>query len=77
LGGGNKDLTIKNLDIVSVEMQCISKSAHLYYYTLTQQNGAGPGGGTAPTNLPNNIIGGALGLFSAYTTQTKTILIPK
>jgi len=77
LGGGNKDLTIKNLDIVSVEMQCLSKSAHLYYYTLTQQNGGGPGGGTAPTNLPNNIIGGALGLFSAYTTQTKTILIPK
>ena len=61
--------------MVSVEMQCISKSAHLFFYTLSQQSGAGPGGGTAPSNPPNNIIGGALGLFSAHTTQTKVIKI--
>lgn len=76
LNNGNKDITIKNFDIVSVEMQCISASASVYYYTLSQQGGAGPGGGTAPTNPPNNISGGALGLFSAHTTQTKLIQIP-
>lgn len=76
LNGGNRDITIKLFDIVSVEMQCISTSAHSYYYTLSQQGGAGPGGGTAPTNPPSNIIGGALGLFSAHTTQTKVIQIP-
>ncbi len=76
LNNGNKDLTIKVLDFVSVEMQCISASANLYYYSLSQQSGAGPGGGTAPTNPPNNISGGALGLFSAHTSQTKVILIP-
>jgi len=76
LNGGNRDITIKLFDLVSVEMQCISKSAHLFFYTLSQQDGAGPGGGTAPTNPPNNIIGGALGLFSAHTSQTKEIQVP-
>ena len=77
LNNGNKDLTIKVLDFVSIEMQCISASAHLYYYSLSQQSGAGPGGGTAPTNPPNNIVGGALGLFSAHTSQITSIRIPK
>ena len=76
LNNGNEDLTIKSKDIITIEMQCISTSAHLYFYTLSQQGGAGPGGGTAPTNPPNNIIGGALGLFSAHTSQTKVIQIP-
>jgi hypothetical protein len=56
-------------------MQCISQSAHLYFYTLNQQSGAGPGGGTAPSNPPNNINGGALGLFSAHSSQTKVVKI--
>lgn len=76
INNGNKDLTIKILDFVSVEMQCISPATHLYYYTLSQQNGAGPGGGTAPTNPPTNISGGALGIFSTHTTQTKVAFIP-
>jgi len=76
LNNGNKDISIKFFDIVSVEMQCISPSAHIYFYTLSQQSGSGPGGGTAPTNPPNNIKGGALGLFSAYTSQTKAVQIP-
>ncbi len=76
LNNGNEDLTIKLKDIVSVEMQCISASAQLYFFTLSQQGGAGPGGGTVPTNPPNNIVGGALGLFSAHSSQTKQIQIP-
>jgi len=75
LNNGNEDLNVKLKDLVSVEMQCISASAHLYFFTLSQQGGAGPGGGTVPTNPPNNIIGGALGLFSAYSSQTKRIRI--
>jgi hypothetical protein len=75
INGGNEDISIKLLDIVSVEMQCISPAAQVYYYTLSQVGGAGPGGGTAPTNPPNNITGGALGIFSAHTTQTKVIRI--
>lgn len=75
LNNRNEDLTIKLFDIISVEMQCISPSSYTYFYTLTQQSGSGPGGGTVPANPPNNITGGALGLFSAHTTQTKQIQI--
>ncbi len=71
----NEDINIKLNDSVTVEMQCISPAAYVYFYTLSQQSGAGPGGGTVPTNPPNNITGGALGLFSVHTTQTKAIKI--
>jgi hypothetical protein len=76
ISNGNKDISIKNLDFISVEMQCISTPTYLFYYTLNQQSRLGPGGGTVPTNPPNNISGGALGQFSAHTSQTKTIRIP-
>lgn len=75
INNGNKDLKIKLNDVVSVEMQCINSADQLYFYTLSQQSGAGPGGGTVPTNPPNNIVGGALGLFSVHTTQTKWVRV--
>ena len=75
LNNRNEDLEVKLNDSVAVEMQCISPATYVYFYTLTQQSGAGPGGGTVPSNPPNNITGGALGLFSAHTTQTKAIKI--
>jgi hypothetical protein len=66
----------KSGDVVDLEMQCIDLSAYNYYFTLSQIAGNGPGGGTTPANPPNNISGGALGLFSAHTSQKKTIIIP-
>lgn len=68
-------LEVKFNDWVSIEMQCITKPTFLYYYSLNQQAGAGPGGGTTPSNPPSNIIGGALGVFSAHTVQRKKIQI--
>lgn len=70
------DIEVEDGNIVQVEMQCIDASSYTYYFTLSQAQGNGPGGGTTPSNAPNGITGGALGLFSAYTTQTKSILIP-
>jgi hypothetical protein len=75
LRGGSDSLKVKLKDIVAVEMQCITRPTFLYYYTLYQQSGAGPGGGTTPSNPPSNIIGGALGIFSAHTVQRKQIQI--
>lgn len=68
-------LKVKLNDLVWVEMQCISRPTYLYYYSLNEIGGAGPGGGTTPANPPSNIIGGALGLFSAHTVQRKQIQI--
>ena len=75
LRGGDDNLKVKLKDNVFVEMQCISNASYLYYNSLNQQSGAGPGGGTAPSNPPSNIEGGALGIFSAHTVQRKTIRI--
>lgn len=72
---GDDKLKIKPRDQVFVEMQCISNASYIYYNSLDQQSGAGPGGGTAPSNPPSNIIGGALGIFSAHTVQRKSIRI--
>lgn len=72
----SNDIEIKSGDIVDVEMQCIDKQAYLYYFTLASIDGNGPGGGTTPSNPPNGFSNGALGLFSAYTTQVERILIP-
>jgi hypothetical protein len=75
LRAGSDSLQVKLKDLVSVEMQCITKPTYLYYYTLNQQSGAGPGGGTTPSNPPSNIVGGALGIFSAHTVERQTIVI--
>lgn len=72
----NPDAEIKSGDTVSVEFRCIDKSAYDYYYTLSQNSGGGPFNAT-PTNPPNNITGDfALGIFSAYTVQRKTKVVP-
>lgn len=75
LGGGTDSLEVKLNDLISVEMQCVTRQTYLYYYTLNQQGGAGPGGGTTPSNPPSNILGGALGIFSAHTVQRRGITI--
>lgn len=72
----NTRTTIESGDNISLEMQTLNIDAYNYYFTLSQISGGGPGGGTTPTNPPNNITGGALGLFSAHTSQTKTTVIP-
>ena len=75
LRASSDSLQVKLKDLVSVEMQCVTRPTYLYYYTLNQQSGAGPGGGTTPSNPPSNIIGGALGIFSAHTVERQTIVI--
>lgn len=71
------DIEIAKGDVVSVEMRCIDDNTYTYFYTLSQISGGGPGGGTTPSNPPNNITGDyALGIFSAHTTQTLTEYVP-
>jgi hypothetical protein len=69
------DLKFYEGDTVEVTMLCIDVNTYNYYYTLSQISESGPGGGAAPSNPPNNITGNkALGVFSAYTIQTKTAI---
>jgi hypothetical protein len=69
------DLELMSGDTVAIEMQCIDAQAYLYYFSLAQIVGQGPGGGATPSNPPNGFTNGALGVFSAHTTQTKQIII--
>jgi hypothetical protein len=65
------DSTIKTNDIVTVEMQNIDKNVYRYFTALlsVQQNA------TTPANPPTNISGGALGYFSAHTSQERTVRV--
>jgi hypothetical protein len=70
------DLKLKKGDLIGIEMQCIDKNVALYYTTLALIADNGPGGGTTPNNPPGNISNGALGLFSAFTTERRSGTIP-
>lgn len=71
----NSDIDIAANDAITVEMQCISKEAYEYFNTLMRLQGDGVNQGTTPTNPPSNIVGGALGYFSAHTSQKQTVMI--
>lgn len=63
-----------NKDTLRLEMACIDKNVHKYFYTLSVN--AGGTGGAIPANPESNISGGCLGYFSAQTLQVKTVVIP-
>lgn len=65
---------IKRGDKLSVEMHSIDPSVYLYLFGLGGAKGSG--NGTTPANPQSNISGGALGFFSAHTTQRKNLVIP-
>lgn len=76
----HQDLFENNTDIhyhdtVSVEMQCIDRNIYEYWFSLSQQQTNGPGGGTTPSNPPSNFNNNALGYFSAHTAETKRIVV--
>lgn len=67
---------IKLGDSVEMEMRCIDSSTYQYFFTLSQMEGGGPGGGTAPSNPPTNFTGDeVLGIFTAYTAQRKVQVV--
>ena len=70
------DYKVKPGDLVSISMECIDEKVALYYKTLALMADSGPGGGTTPSNPPNNLSDGALGLFSAHTEQNRSKIVP-
>lgn len=61
-------------DTVTVEMQTIDRATYKYFYALDASSGNGPNA-SVPANPENNWSGGALGYFSAHTTQYKTHIV--
>ncbi|HSC52874.1 MAG TPA: DUF4249 domain-containing protein [Phnomibacter sp.] len=71
----DNDLKLVAGDRIAIDMECIDKQVFTFYSTLVQIADSGPGGGTTPSNPPNNFTNGALGIFSAHTTQRQTAVI--
>jgi hypothetical protein len=69
------DIDVPVGDTARVDMQCIDKNVYQYWYTLSQQQVNGPGGGVTPSNPPSNFNNNALGYFSAHTLETKSIVV--
>ena len=61
-------------DTVIIEMQTIDRATYKYFYALDASTSNGPNS-SVPANPDNNWSGGALGYFSAHTTQYKTHVI--
>jgi hypothetical protein len=65
----------KSGDTVMVEVQAIDQANYNYLFGLSNNIANSPFG-AAPANPPTNLVGGALGFFGAYTTDSLTIIIP-
>lgn len=68
-------IDIHHGDTARIEMQCIDKNIYKYWFSLSQQQNNGPGGGVTPSNPPSNFSNGALGYFSAHTVDSKAIVV--
>lgn len=67
------DSTVNHKDTVDIEMQCIDKKVFKYLAELSGQD-ATNGQPTSPADPTSNITNGALGYFSAHTTQRKRVV---
>lgn len=61
-------------DSLDVEFQCIDRNVYRYFYSLGQNNGGG-GPPVSPANPVSNFNNGALGVFNAYTSGKRSIVI--
>lgn len=64
---------IKTNDTVRVDMQCIDAAVYKYWYSL-ESSATGSSQSASPANPVSNILGGALGIFSAHTLQRKQVI---
>lgn len=61
-------------DSLQVEMQCIDANTYKYWYSL-KTGASGESMMATPANPVSNITGGALGYFSAHTSQVKKMKV--
>lgn len=68
-----KEDEIKKNDIVDVEMYCVDKANYKFWFSLSQSASGTPQ--SVPNNPISNIVGNAIGVFSANTVQKKRIVV--
>lgn len=69
------DAELKTGDTVRMEMMGIDPAVYKFWYSLNE-SASGQANSGAPSNPVTNIVGGALGVFSAQTYHTRSVIIP-
>jgi hypothetical protein len=67
------DGEVKTNDTVIVQLHAIDANVYRYWYSLSR--GATGNSEITPANPVTNIVGGALGYFSAHTVRSKTMVV--
>ncbi|MDB5281012.1 MAG: hypothetical protein JWO06_87, partial [Bacteroidota bacterium] len=67
---------VVHADVARVDLMSIDANTYKYFTVIRSVSGSGNPISTAtPQNPPTNIVGGALGYFSAYPIRSKTIVV--
>ncbi|HEY4148372.1 MAG TPA: DUF4249 domain-containing protein [Chitinophagaceae bacterium] len=69
------DTTLQVGDLLLVSMYCIDQGVYNYLSTLNNESDAGNFSSVTPANPTSNINNGALGYFSAHSTQSRQVIV--
>lgn len=75
IGLGQRSTVFKETDTLTIELQSIDKAAYNYFLTLENISGNEMAQSASPSNPISNFSNNALGYFSAYSFDTKTIIV--
>jgi hypothetical protein len=75
IGLGQRSIVFQETDTLTIELQSIDKAAYDYFLTLESISGNIMLQSASPANPISNFNNGALGYFSAYTFDRKTVII--
>jgi len=65
------DHELKSGDMVQVTMECIAPEVFQYFFSMGQN----VSNAATPADPVSNIVGGALGYFSAHATSTRSVVV--
>jgi hypothetical protein len=71
----NDSAYLQKNDTLLLTMNCVDKNIYNYFFTLANVTGNNNFQTATPANPSTNITGGALGYFSAHTTQKAEIVV--
>lgn len=75
IGLGQRSTVFQETDTLTVELQSIDKASYNYFLTLENIAGNTMQQSASPTNPISNFNNGALGYFSAYSFDRKTVIV--
>ena len=75
IGLGQRSQVFQETDTLTIELQSIDKAVYNYFSMLESISGGSLQQTASPANPVSNFSNGALGYFSAYTFDRKTVVI--